>query len=209
MGAGGEAVGRAVADRLGFRYVDDEIISRASEKAQVDPKLIAEAERRQSLLSRLLDAIGVTGPMPQPIVYLPEAPVELAYYAAGVPVVPVVHEDYRTLIREVIQEVATQGKAVIVAHAASLALANRQGVLRVFVTASPETRAQRLRESGQAADEQAARHAVRDSDRDRHDYLKRFYKIAEELPTHYDLVINTDVLPPMQAVNLIVAAAQS
>ena len=39
-------------------------------------------------------------------------------------------------------------------------------------------------------------------------YLQSFYQVKEELPTHYDLVINTDVLAPAQAVEAILAAAQ-
>ena len=48
---------------------------------------------------------------------------------------------------------------------------------------------------------------MRNSDRERADYFRRFYDIDEELPTHYDIVVNTDTLGPEQAVNLIVAAA--
>ena len=41
----------------------------------------------------------------------------------------------------------------------------------------------------------------------RADYLKRFYEVAEELPTHYDLVFNTDSLSIEQAAELISQAA--
>ena len=36
-GAGGEQVGRLVAERLGFRYFDDEVIALASERADSTP----------------------------------------------------------------------------------------------------------------------------------------------------------------------------
>jgi cytidylate kinase len=39
--------------------------------------------------------------------------------------------------------------------------------------------------------------------------LKRFYEIDEELPTHYDLVVNTDVLTVEQAAELVSRAAMS
>jgi cytidylate kinase len=48
---------------------------------------------------------------------------------------------------------------------------------------------------------------VRDSDRGRRDYLKRFYDVDEELPTHYDLVVNTDVLTAEQAAEVVARAA--
>jgi len=49
--------------------------------------------------------------------------------------------------------------------------------------------------------------AVNDSDAGRADYLKRFYGISEELPTHYDLVVNTDAISIEQAAGLISLAA--
>ena len=50
---------------------------------------------------------------------------------------------------------------------------------------------------------------MRSSDRERTDYFRRFYELTEELPTHYDMVINTEALTPEQAVSAIVAAAES
>ena len=54
----------------------------------------------------------------------------------------------------------------------------------------------------------AAAAAVATSDAERRDYLMRFYGIKEELPTHYDLVINTEVLTPGQAAAAIVSTAR-
>ena len=49
---------------------------------------------------------------------------------------------------------------------------------------------------------------VRDSDAGRADYFQRFYGIERELPTHYDLVVNTEALTPDEAADVIVAAAR-
>jgi cytidylate kinase len=86
-----------------------------------------------------------------------------------------------------------------------LALAGRDDVLRVFVTASPEARARRLASTLGTDEKQAAR-ALKRSDTARADYIKRFYGASAELPTHYDLVINMDRIPPEQAVLLITQA---
>ncbi len=51
--------------------------------------------------------------------------------------------------------------------------------------------------------------AVRESDQARRDYLRRFYDVKEEQPTHYDLVVSTDTLTPQAATALIVAAARA
>jgi cytidylate kinase len=115
-------------------------------------------------------------------------------------------DDVRTLIRETIEQTAARGKAVIVAHAASHAIGGRDAVLRVFVTASPKTRAARVAEE-EELDQAAAAKTLKDSDAGRADYLKRFYAIRDESPTHYDLVLNTDTLSLEQAAEVISRAA--
>jgi len=58
-GAAGEEVGRLVADRLGFVYVDEEIVARAAARGGIDPADVADEERRKSLLERVL--VGLAG----------------------------------------------------------------------------------------------------------------------------------------------------
>jgi len=95
---------------------------------------------------------------------------------------------------------------VIVRHAASFALADRENVLRVLVTASTESRLLRLAEV-EGLDAKSAEKILKDSDKSRAAYLKRFYGVSRELPTHYDLVVNTDRLVTEAAVQAIVGAA--
>ena len=191
-GAGGEEVGRLVAERLGFLYVDDDIVARAAARGEISPAEVADEERRKSLVSRLLEALA-----------------EGSSEVGGSVVVQGLDRDaVRALIRETIERTAARGNAVIVAHAASHVVEPGDESLRVFVTASPSTRADRLGATEALEPAKAAR-AVKDSDAGRRDYLKRFYAIDEELPTHYDLVVNTDVLTVEQAADLVSRAAMS
>lgn len=194
-GAGGESVGRAVAEQLGFTYVDEDIIRVASEKAGVDAGMIAKAEERAPLLDRVLDALTMQGVA------------TMVAASSGIPAFTAVEppaDDMRAFIRDAIREVAERGRVVIVAHAASYALHGREDLLRVLVTASPETRAERLRllDAGDAAK------AVRESDKERAQYLRRFYDVRSEEPVHYDLVLNTDALAVERVAAAIVAAAR-
>ncbi len=207
LAAGGEIVGQAVAQRMGFHYMDREIIAKAAERAKVDPSVVAAAEHRQPLIRRLIEAIGVAQVLADPAGFSSGVPTE-SYYAPGLTPLPALPEDYRALIRETIQEIANRGQAVIVAHAASMALLGRRDVLRVFITASPETRASRLVTAGHVPDETEAATIVAQSDRERREYIRSFYKLKEELPTHYDLTINTDVLTFEQAAQLILSALE-
>jgi cytidylate kinase len=187
-GSGSEQVGPLVAERLGFRMVNEEIVALAARQADVAPELLADVERRKSLINRVLERIG---------------PAAAATASMGAYVTPPIDDlpkddALRDLIRTTIAQVAEQGRVVIVAHAASFALRERQDTLRVFLTASPETRASRL---GQDAKQLAK------SDANRADYLKRFYDVGAEQSHHYDFVLNTDRLEPKGAAELIAMLA--
>lgn len=178
IGAGGEEVGRAVADALGFRYLDEEIVLVAAEKEGLGPANLAKIEHRRTGFSRLEVDIVTGGAF---------------------------DEIQRSLIREAIQEMAAAGRVVIVAHAASLALAGNDRVLRVLVTASPEVRAGRLAQAEQLEEREAAKLVDR-SDKERAAYIKRFYRVDRELPSHYDLIVSTDRLSPSDAGGLVLDA---
>jgi cytidylate kinase len=195
-GAGGEEVGRLVADRLGFLYVNEEIVARAAAKGGVDAADVADEERRKSLAARALNAIAQGGG-------------EAWTLGAVGPVgsrEELDSDDIRSLIRETIEQTAARGKAVIVAHAASYAIGRGDAILRVLVTGSPDIRATRVAEAEEIEPAEATR-AVKASDAGRADYLKRFYDVREESPAHYDLVLNTDGLSIEQAAELISQAA--
>src|SRR5262245_61199180 len=200
VAAGGEEIGRLVAERLGFRLVDEEIVVRAAKREGLDVKDVASAEQRRSWVSRFLEAAGGGGRDPERSGFGTLGSVGSGDAGSA--------EAYRELIKEAILATADQGAVVIVAHAASHALVAREGVLRVLVTASPTVRSRRLAEA-LGVDEQKAGQKVKESDAARADYLKRFYKVDHELPTHYDLVINTDNLGGDRAAELVARAAAS
>jgi len=194
-GAGGDTIGRTVAKALGFRYIDEEIINIAAKREGLDTAVVADVERRKGFLERLLGGLAIP-------------PVADATAAMMLPEMIVTSgESLRTLIVDAIHEVAEQGQAVIVSHAASIPLADHPGVLRVFITASASTRARRVTRDATNAPKDAAAF-IKDNDAGRADYFQRFYKIERELPTHYDLVINTDKLSADEAAEIIVAAVR-
>jgi cytidylate kinase len=80
-------------------------------------------------------------------------------------------------------------------------------LLRVFVTAPPDTRAQRISQEAGIKESDAAK-MIDKSDRERREFLQRFYEVKEELPTRYDIVINTDLIGNATAAHLIVEAAR-
>src|SRR3954449_12931118 len=147
-GANGEEVAPAVASALGFRLVDEEIVRNAAKEAGVDASQVAEVEKRRSLAIRLLDSLGTNTSM---------STLAMAGY---VPEMDGPNDtDLRGLIRTAIEELAQRGEAVIVAHAASMALGDRSDVLKVLLTASRSARERAVTED-RGLDEKAARKEI-------------------------------------------------
>ena len=200
-GAEGEAVARGIAERLGFRYLDEEIIERAAEWAELDPGVVGEVERRKSLMRRIGEVLQAE-PMPS----RPDAAAQRRT-GSGVARERPSDEDLRALVRDAIRDIAAEGNVVIASHAAAMVLADRDDTLRVLVTASQQTRARRVA-GVQHIDERPAEKLVADADASRADYFRRFHNVDRELPIHYDLVVNTDVLAPEVGADLVALAAR-
>jgi CMP/dCMP kinase len=178
QGAEGGAVGKLVADRLGYTFADDAIVSEAARGAGLFAESVSYAERKDAKRSIEVDFGRIEKT-----------------------------EMLRDLIKAAIDETAARSNVVIVSHAASYALADhREGVLRVLVTAPDATRRGRIAEA-EGIDEKKAGKEMDDSDEGRATYLQRFYGVKSEQPTDYDLVLNTERLGADGAAGLIVAAA--
>ena len=176
-GSLGLDVGRAIAERLGFTFADDAIILDAARPEGLLPESVSRAESPKA--GRTME-------------------VDFGRFEKT--------ETIRDLIRTAVLETADRGGVVIAAHAASYALADRDAVLRVFVTASDETRTHRIAETS-GVDEKKARKRLEESDKARADYLQRFYIVKRELPTDYDLVLSTDKLSTDEAAEIVAGAA--
>jgi hypothetical protein len=195
LAAGGEDIGQRVAQSLGHRYADEEIIVRAAEQAGVPKETVEQAEHPPGLIGRVLENLGRT-------------PIEPEMWVGGAMLPNPPSAGYEGLIKQVVVETAGEGNVVIVAHGASMALAGRDGVLRVLVTGSPAVRAEHIVQHADVGAKDAAR-AIEDSDKARREYLRRFYDIREESPLHYDLTLNTDAISPETAARIICEAAKA
>ena len=198
VGSGGSSISRAVADRLAYRFYDWEIISQAAQEAGVSPEVLAVAtsERRPSFMERVLGRLAGFD-------------VEDDSTAAAIGASPnlLTSEDYRQFIEHVVQELGSQGDAVIVNRAGQVLLKDTPGVFRVLIHGSPEYRAQRFATT-QGREINEVRKMLADSDRQRGEYLKRVYRIDWLASPNYDLAINTDRIDHQLAIDMIVTATR-
>jgi cytidylate kinase len=194
-GSGGEAVGRQVADLLGFELIDEEIIQRAAETENIDANELGEVEQRRSVLGRLTRLLASSGG------------VDYAWAPAPA-LLPTDPKSLRSLIIRSIHETADQGNVVIVSHAASYALAERSGILRVLVTAPTSVRVARVQIAAGGIEAKKAEKVISDDDTARAHYLKAFYDVSQEQPTDYDLVLNSETITPESLAHIVAEAAR-
>jgi len=112
---------------------------------------------------------------------------------------------YLNFVRQVVREIAQSGSAVVVGRATHLLLRDVPGALHVHVVAPIEIRVERIMEERNCSRE-AADKLARDADHARESYTSRFYHSHWSDPTQYHLTINTGLLAPAEARDVIVSA---
>ena len=199
VGTLGEEIARLVSEELGFRMLDYRVVQEAAEEAGVSTETIAEAERRPSFFTRVLEALARNPAGPASGEWV--EPLDLT----NTPLLT--SADYRDLVKQVVEDYATQGNVVLLGHGAQFVLAERPDVLRVLVTGSNGPRSRRIM-TGMVCSQEQANEVMARADGERHKYFKEYFGADWLSPRLYDLTVNTDHLNPAQATSLIVAAAR-
>jgi cytidylate kinase len=195
-GAGGAEVASRVADALGWRVVDNELVDRIAARAGLSPQDVRDREERvpgfvERLARTLVAATPELFPPPQ---------------AEGT--VPKLQEtDLVRITESVVAEVASEGPVVLVGRAAAAVLASARDALHVRVVAPRDYRVQAVATRlGISAVE--AEKLVDETDRNRARYHRQYYQRDSRDPVGYHMVLNTAALGIEEAVRLVVAAVR-
>jgi cytidylate kinase len=195
-GAGGSEVARRVAAALGWRVVDNELVEEVAARAGLPREDVAEREERvPSFAERLARTLAASSP-------------EL--FAAPAPggTIPKLQEDDLVRITEtVVEEVAAKGRVVLVGRAAPAVLAREDNSLHVKLVAPRSYRIQAAAER-LGVDPEKAAEILDETDAMRERYLRQFYRRNWNDPVNYHMVLNTGVLGPDGATEVIVGEAR-
>jgi cytidylate kinase len=174
-GAGGMRVAEAVAEGLGWRSVDRELVEEAARRLGVDPRLAAALDEK---VPALIEEAG------------------LALAAAERPPVPVSALDDRALaeaVRAVILSLADTGGYVILGRGGQAALRDRPDAVHIQLSGDLEDRTARVAE-WQGVSQAEARARCRRVDEERAAYVRRFHGGDIRDPLLYDVILNTSRL---------------
>jgi cytidylate kinase len=193
-GAGGSDVAQRVADALGWRVVDNELVERVASRAGLTPETVAELEERApSFMERLARVLASATPelFPPPTGTVPE-------HSEG---------DLVRLTEAVVAEMAAEGQVVLVGRAAPAVLDRAEGALHVKLVASPVYRI-RVTAERYGLDPKDAERIMRETDANRERYHREYYGRDWNDPLNYHLVLNTERLGLEGAASIIVAEVQ-
>jgi cytidylate kinase len=199
LGSGGNDIARTIAQKLGYRFLDHEVISRAADIAGVSPDTIAAAERWPTFIERMLERLALTTVVSEGV--LPAPPTN-----AGA--MMLTSADYRALIEQVVQSLAEEGDCVIVGHAGQAILKQAPQVFKVLVHGSKERRAERLAMQ-EGIDFKEALERIKTYDSQRSAFFRHAYNVEWLDSTIYDIAINTDDVDYDTAVSWILSGVEA
>ena len=187
FGSGGRTIGKLVAERLGYQFYDRELVNKVAERSGFSPEFIEESGEYASARSSLLFAMATAG----------------QYSADGLSM----HDRLYIEQTRFIEELAEQGKCVIVGRCADYILRDNKDCLHVFIHADMASRAKRIVERYGEKDKSPEKRLA-EKDQKRRVYYKNYTGRNWGQAQNYDLCLNSGVLGEEACVELIVAACK-
>jgi cytidylate kinase len=190
-GSGGAYIGRGVAERLGLRYFDRQLLRTAAEYFSDRDSAAGDKRRTESWFDRLggILALGVPDAG-----YVP--PSAAAVYEG----------ELLGLESRLVREIVEDHVSVIVGRGAAQSLREHPRVVTVFIHAPEAFRVARVQQVYEISDPRAALQMVRQSDRDRAAFVRSTADIEWTDARGYDLAIDSSTIGLDAAVDTIVAA---
>ena len=191
FGSGGKEIGRKVAEALGVTFYDEELVTMAAEKSNINKDVLNNVDERAtgSLLYSLVMGGGLRG-LTTPVYY--EMPINDKLFIAQ---------------SDVIKKLAAEGSCVIVGRCADYVLENTQyNTLNVFLYADMEYKTARIQKLYNL-DRKAAIERINKTERQRKSYYNYYSNKEWGSMTGYDLCIDVSKLGIDKAVDIIRSCA--
>jgi CMP/dCMP kinase len=194
-GSGGAEIGQQLAERLGVSYLNTQIIREVAHRLGISEATAAvHNERAEAFIERLARVLWVSnaslGPVSRPPPAIPFETTTEAFVA---------------VTRELVQEAARTGNAVIFGHGAQFILAQQPEVLHVRFIAPFQARVERvMRRAGISRTD--AERWVREEDQRRANYIRQYYQADWHAPDPFHLILNTAFWDEAACIRLALAA---
>ncbi|HXE57769.1 MAG TPA: cytidylate kinase-like family protein [Gemmatimonadales bacterium] len=193
-GAGASEVARRVAEALGWSVVDNEIVGQVAFRAGLSPDEVAERDERcPGFVERLARTLATSS--------------QEMFVPAAASDADLEEGDLVRITERVVEEIALQGRAVVIGRAAAAVLGQQERVLHVRIVAPKALRIRTVMER-LGVDRKRAEQLVDDTDAHRARYHREYYHRDWDDPTLYHMILNTGALGLDGAAELVLARAR-
>lgn len=189
-GSAGHDIGERVANALGYKFYDKNLVEIAAQKTNLSPEAMKNVDEKASssllysLVSGSYSMRGSAGPL---------------YYEMPI------NDKLFIMQSEVIKSVASQDNCVIVGRCADYVLEDEEDIqlLNVFVYGDLDYRIARVMEALDITQKQAKERVIK-TDKQRKTYYNYYSNRDWGVMSNYDLCLNTGVLGIENAANIII-----
>ena len=187
VGSGGREVGELLAMELGYEYHDKSLISLAAEKSGISREVIKNTDEKATPSFLYSIAMGGMGMVP---------------FSHGMPYDTPVNDRLFVLQSGIIEELAKANSCVFIGRCADFVLRDFPNVVRVFIYADPDKRAEVIAKRNNVSLNEAKNLAVK-LDKKRANYYGYYTSKKWGRSENYDLMIDTTKIGITGAVRLI------
>lgn len=195
LGSGGRTVGRKLAEKLGVRYSDKELIHALMRKFNLTASGIEKLKGEKK--NWLADVIQLVAPVPKVGMLIDGDSRYVQEYRPDL-----TPDDIFKAESQILREIDEHGPCVIAGRSGFFVLGERPDKIDVFITATLEHRIARVMRKQEVSREEAER-IIKKVDKARDNYVRRYTGRSRYDVRNYDLVINMDGLSEDDAVDVI------
>lgn len=197
VGSGGRTIGRKLAERLGVRFSDKELVDALQAKLNLTAERIEEMKGKKKRW--LDDFIQLVAPVPMSGMIVDGDSDYITEYNLSKDVNDVFEAE-----KEILNGIADQGSCVIAGRSGFFVLKNRPNKVDILITASRENRIARIMRKQNLSREQAE-DVINSVDKARDNFVKRYTGQSRYDARNYHIVLNMDYLTEDKAVDLIMS----
>jgi len=202
-GSGGRDVGKILAEELGLKYFDNEIMHMAAEKSGMCEDFIEKSSERVPN-NFLLNIFRMS--LSKPVFGIHSG---FNSHVAATSTYEKLNSDKLFQVQSsIIREIAEQGRCVIVGRCAAYVLRDNPNLISVFIRGAFEDRVKRAVETYDRTEKDAAED-VKMIDKHRANYYKTYTNRQWGATDNYDLMVNTSCTGMYGAASVVKAAVDA
>ena len=198
LGSGGHTIAQKLAEKMGVRLYDKELIKQLSERFNLNQTSIERLKAQKK--NWMSDFVRLVFPAPAPTSFTAAEPIHTKREYDP----EVTTDDIFLAETEILRGLAEEGSCVIAGRSGFHVFKNHPNTFNVFISASLPHRISRVVDRQGLTEDQAAK-LIRSIDLARENYIQRYAGVSRYDARNYDLALKADGHSEEQLASIILA----